>query len=335
MYNKNLLLLLITVLLPATQSLSAYHGQKLPMLQQEYGDTDALIASTTQELKHAYDLLEMLKKRSEDITSAGNFSSDTSSSRLPRNFDTIRDEMIKKQLIAVLSATPFSSPEKHIADCKAAIQALEEYSKTLQSSIQSKTAEMKAQPISPELSSAYNITAPTPKPLASEPAPAPLTSTPITSTPITSTPIAPTPIAPAPLAPMSIAPAPITPAPIAPAPLAPMSIPQSPITQQTTFPIAPFAQTTPALQEIPATPAAPATPSLSLALPVPPAPTTNNLSNTLPIPEQTDLFAKAVVAPVATTPLPQAPKEDPLSQPMGADLFTAATDPLLAQNPKA
>jgi|GEM_PF-5582868 len=134
MNSHKLLLLLVAILLPQVFLLSARHHETLHASRQEYGDTTSLLNTTTQELRQAYDLLDILKRRSQEIATK-NTPALATQTRLPKDLDALRDRMIKQPLITVLSATPFSDPDKHTADCKTAISALESYSQTIQSSL--------------------------------------------------------------------------------------------------------------------------------------------------------------------------------------------------------
>jgi hypothetical protein len=145
MNSHKLLLLLVTVLLPQAFPLSARNTEKTFAFRQEYGDTTNLLSESTQELRKAYDLLEVLKRHSQDITSPHNTLL-AQQTKLPKDLDIIRDRMIKQQLITVLSATPFSDPEKHTADCKTAISALESYTHTIQAALQTNQAPTQSAP---------------------------------------------------------------------------------------------------------------------------------------------------------------------------------------------
>jgi hypothetical protein len=146
MNAKKLLLLVLAILLPFANSIIASNDFSL---MQEYGDTNdtesdqtsSLLTETSKELMQAYDLLEMLKKRSDEIAHSDLLIKKDISTQLPRNIDQIRNRLVKKQLLDVLSATPFSNPEKHLNDCKAAILALESY-----------MAELKQQPANTTMS---------------------------------------------------------------------------------------------------------------------------------------------------------------------------------------
>ena len=96
---------------------------------QAYGMSDMrtaqLMAQTSGDIMQAYDLLEQLKKRTEQFNEAMHESSRLG--KLPRDLDVMRSSILKSRLIKVLSATPFSDPKKHFADCQSARTALQEY----------------------------------------------------------------------------------------------------------------------------------------------------------------------------------------------------------------
>lgn len=286
MERKNLLLLIATVLLvtgphPLLQASFALDADA----SQEYSGvegTESLLSTTAQELMQAYDLLDMLKKRSAELNHAA-YEDNSGAATLPRTLDAIRNRLIKQQLLDVLSATPFSDPEKHIADCRAAITALEKYLQTLEEEGQKNRASRK--PFSdtemPRLS-AFDEPAPSTSTkdssqalsvyaIDTQPASPPLTPAPVAApapaaATAPGTPTEPA-VAAAPGAPMQV---PVAPAPVAPA---------EPVT---TTPITLGASAAPV---VPATPAASVAPMLTQPTAAPTAPTTAPvMAAALPLP---------------------------------------------------
>jgi hypothetical protein len=133
------------MLLPEFSCLNAATGEKMSFFRQEYGDTATLLSSSTRELRQAYELLETLRRHSQNLTAQNNTIL-AGHTRLPKDLDAIRDQIIKQPLINVLSATPFSDPEKHTADCKTAISALESYTHTIQTTLQTNQAPAQSAP---------------------------------------------------------------------------------------------------------------------------------------------------------------------------------------------
>jgi len=301
MYRKKLLLLSATVLLFCCSCPLLLASDGLDSNgNTEYSGVDnttTLISQTTQDLMEAMDLLEMLHKRSAQLSGSTDIESSISTP-LPRNLDAIRNSLIKQQLLDVLSATPFSDPTKHLTDCHSAINALEKYIQTLED-IAAKAPAKPSQALknnlersdaeSAQAEALYGIH--TPAELApTEVAPeAPASTLPSPTTPIAS-PIAaaplPLPIAitPAPtvvpasaaIAPVAELPKPATPAPKVSMPdlfkktaepvKTPIAAPQinMPTPPEPTLPIA-----TPAMPALPAAPAEQATPPAGLTpLPV-------------------------------------------------------------------
>lgn len=132
---KNLLLLIVTILLPIAPNAQCRHfamdntmGEASTEMVQEYGDTESLLKQTTEELMRAYDFLDMLKQRTEEIEQTSIIPDFDES--LPYNLDQIR-KPVKSKLMKVLSATRFSDPQEHLSDCQEAITALEQYLQTL------------------------------------------------------------------------------------------------------------------------------------------------------------------------------------------------------------
>jgi len=256
-----------------------------------------------------------LKKRSDEIAYQEISLKKEITHHLPRTIDQIRNRYIKKQLLDVLSATPFSNPEKHLKDCKAAIVALEEYMTELNNESK-KITKKAASVITPELeksiTATYDITdgastaekgsavvpasiaqslpAPTAVLSAVQPLVAPTPPTIPTTTP-TSAPAAATTVH---TAPMTSAPtlpthttvnehitmAPPLPAPAATAPAAPLTT-------------APFTQTPPPASTLP-TPPAITTPTITNAEPVSPIST--------PTPPAAVVAGPVVVSPMAPIP---------------------------------
>jgi len=287
--NFKKLLLMITMLMPAIQSQSwATALATSTEDRQEDGDTNSLIAATSRELQQAYEVLEALKRRTRSFEQTDE---ETTMQTLPRNLDNIRDQMIRRQLIDVLSATPYSDPRKHIADCKAAIQALENYVHSLAELTDSSEKSAQAAPLSYVPRSLLPVL-PSMKP-ANEPkvqkadevevenlydlAPAqPVTPEP-KITPITPLPAVVTPIVP--VAPAAV-PAPLSATPAAPTPIAAALAPVVPT------PVTPIVAP-------PETPAhtAPVTPTPVVAAPAPTAP----VNPVLPMPTAPQPTAPAII----------------------------------------
>ncbi len=319
MNTKKLLLLVLTILLAST-------GQNICAASefagfQEYSDTntDSLLSETSRELMQAYDLLDMLKKRSEEIAYQEMTLKKESGQTLPRNIDHIRNQLIKKQLLDVLSATPFSNPEKHLKDCKAAITALEEYmAEITKMQAQASPLTTEHSPAATELersiAAEYNITneastvekASTVVP-ASPPARLPISSK-ITETlsPIMAPPVH---------TPPTHAIAPVTPAPTIAAPL-PLPVPTPkttptpaalPIHTNTTDTVAPVINNEPPHTPAVLTPPTPMAPSTTPLPPVP-TPTLNNTTMpSQPAPTATESSPTPPPAPIMPPALPVPP----------------------------
>jgi hypothetical protein len=292
MNSHKLLLLLVTVLLPQVLPLSARHHETLHASRQEYGDTTSLLSSTTQELRQAYDLLGILKRRSQEIATKNNPTL-AAQTRLPKDLDALRDRMIKQPLITVLSATPFSDPDKHTSDCKTAISALESYSQTIQSSLATH----------PQAAGSSALA--TPADLTN------LTKTYDLGTSKTETDH--TPKSAATTSPTAITP-PVTPTPSITPPAASLPIPQ-PVVPEIKTAALPTPEALPAPIELPAPLKLPAPPSAPAALPLPavststptemPQPIEPPLAQTAPILEPAPVapeLSQAAAMPAALTP---------------------------------
>ncbi|MDQ5891017.1 MAG: hypothetical protein QG604_891 [Candidatus Dependentiae bacterium] len=332
MNAKKLLLLMITMFLPtATTPLIGATTQ--------HGDVESLLNDTTAELMQAYDLLEMLKRRSEEVAHTSvvpDFDI-----YLPRTLDQIR-KPLKAKLLEVLSATPFSDPEKHLADCQEAIVALEHYLGTLKSITAQQQEHQARAPIAyvPRSHGMHRKTVRrhrAPAPTETQPVTTPATSDgfdqlakaydlhePITSTPAVATPAATpqapatttTPPIPAVSTPVATTPA-TTPEPVTPAPNPFAALFKTPSTPTTTPPAPTLTPITPPVAPTITPPVTPmTTPSVPLfKVPTTPAPATPAITPTAP----------AISTPPATTSPAANPFADMFKTP--AKPVTPATSP--------
>jgi|GEM_PF-5202586 len=248
----------------------------------------------SKELSQAYEILDMLRSRSEALSMHGSAQRAIQQGYLPRNLDHIRNHLIKQQLLNVLSATPFSNPQKHVADCKAAIEALQQYTTTIERVVADNAHKQQRAPLSswyqsPYYDQSYALQAPaettqsiapatdeilnkeydlsgnTPKTPTAEPVKVPAPAMPVMPT---ATPEAPKPLTP---------PAPAMPAPAAAPSFPPFpSFPSLPTPPTTTPPVMPEAPkpNTPPMPAMPAMPTLPPIPAATAPKPpVPAAPT--------------------------------------------------------------
>jgi len=321
MNAKKLLLLVLAILLPFANTIIASNDFSL---MQEYGDTNetagdqtsSLLTETSKELMQAYDLLEMLKKRSDEIAQSDLLIRKDMNTQLPRNIDQIRNRLVKKQLLDVLSATSFSNPEKHLNDCKAAILALESYMAELKQqpataaiSTGSATLFTAKTPIEKEISHTYDISneaSTAEKASAVVPASLP---TPVITPPLPLTPATPTPSILSSVAPLLPAPPPIatTPAPLptpelvpAPPAIATDTMPK-PVSHDLPHPTLPTASTMPSKPVIPTS--APTAPIPTTPILPTPNPVTTPTAPALPL-------TPPAPAPMAT-PKPLLPTSQP------------------------
>jgi hypothetical protein len=206
--------------------------------------SEELLSATARDIAKAYDLLDLLQERSDKLHASLKTPDRPLKTRLPRDIDDRRDNTIKEVFINILSATPFSDPQKHLEDCKNALEALETYRKDIEIFVEEQEPKPAAPVQTPVVVSttpaAQPIEMPAPMPVAKPLAPiapaAPVVAPkPITKPVAPAAPIAPkTPVA-APKAPTAPA-APVAPKVVMPKPVAPAAPVVTPAAQDTAMP---------------------------------------------------------------------------------------------------